>query len=155
MLQQAGRCGGREAHATHFQSGVIQQAKTWCRANVSSGEMLYSGRDHHFTHTHKKKNISETLSCIQNPLMLFFFPPLCSWLRSGPDRWDEASRVAQSRGDCDNWPRCWYHWVPRPLTSKSQRPRFQFNTGLDQISLIAGLRHIFDTFTLEAQLSAD
>lgn len=38
---------------------------------------------------------------------------------------------------------------------KSQRPRFQFNTGPDQISLIAGLRHIFDTFTSEAQLSTD
>lgn len=45
--------------------------------------------------------------------------------------------------------------LPCPLTSESQRPGFQFNTGLDQISLIAQLRHIFDTFTLEAQLSTD
>lgn len=80
---------------------------------------------------------------------------LCSWLCRGPDRCGEASGVAQSRGDCDNWPRCCYLSVPCPLTPKSQRPRFQFNTGPDQISLIAGLRHIFDTFTSEAQLSTD
>lgn len=54
------------------------------------------------------------------------------------------------RGDCDNWPRSCSHRVPCPLTSKSQRQPFQFNTGFDQISPIAGLRYIFDTFTLEA-----
>lgn len=45
--------------------------------------------------------------------------------------------------------------TPGPSPPNPIAPRFQFNTGLDQISLAAELRYIFDTSTLEAQPSTD
>lgn len=44
---------------------------------------------------------------------------------------------------------------PHPPASESQRHPFQFNTGLEQISKLAGLRFVSDTFTPGTQLNTD
>lgn len=65
------------------------------------------GKNHHWT---KKWTILKTFAHIQHWLILFCC--MCPWLCSETDRREEASKVEQSTGDCDNWPRCCYHWVP-------------------------------------------
>lgn len=156
-LRQAGHAEVQRHTRQFFHSRVVQQAKTWNHLLIWSNCVFEKNAwfKEESSPNKKMKHFRNICSFSKSTNIVFFCISLWSWLCSGPDRWGEASRVEQSIQDCDNWPRCCYRWVPCPLTSKSQRPRFQFHTGLDQISLIAGLRHIFDTFTLEAQLSAD